>query len=217
MFTGHYNNWIISRMNGVKKYIHTDFFNGKKILELGCGFGHIGNEFCKMGGIVTISDARIEHITEANRLYPHLNSILIDADKHNIQDEYDIIVHWGLLYHLKEIENHLENVSTKCKVLLLETEVFDSINDSCYLQMNESGYDQAYNGIGIRPTSFYVEKILKKNGFECKMIKDSILNADIHLYDWVDSDTKSAPTGLRRFWICWKNDTVSPLKEEYNI
>jgi len=73
-----------------------------------------------------------------------------------------------------------------------------------------NNYDQAFNSIGIRPSQTYVERILKNNVFQYKLIKDSILNSDFHIYDWDIQNTKTFQNGLRRFWICWKN-IESPL------
>jgi len=213
MFDNHYNEWRISRMNGVKKYISYKYFESKTLLELGCGHADIGNMFYNLGTKVTCSDARNEHLEIVKNKYPHIKTLLIDGDNDNIEDKYDIILHWGLLYHLKEIEIHLEKVSQKCDVLLLETEVSDSDDKEFYISTNENGtYDQAFNDKGIRPSQFYVENVLEKNGFQFKLIKDPILNTNCHHYDWEITNTNTWRHGLRRFWICWKN-IESPLVE----
>lgn len=197
-------------MNGVKKYISPEYFKSKTLLELGCGYADVGNMFSELGAIVTSSDARKEHLEKVNQTYPHIKTLLIDGDNHSIIEKYDILIHWGLLYHLNEIELHLEKLSQKCDVLLLETEVSDSDDSTFYISTNEDGYDQAFNKNGIRPSPSYVESVLTKNGFQYKLIKDSILNSDFHSYDWDISNSKGWRHGLRRFWICWKN-VESPL------
>ena len=210
MFRGHYDNWILSRIAGIDKYIGLPYFNGKKLLELGCGHAHVGNLFHEAGADVTSSDARTEHIEVVNKIYPHLKTIVLDGDKDIIPDTYDVIVQWGLLYHLEEIENHLKMVSQKCKILLLETEVSDSSDVSLFVSVQEGGYDQAFNSKGIRPSQTNVEEKLTRNGFKFRVIKDSILNSDFHIYDWDEQNTGRYPSGLRRFWICWK-DIESPF------
>ena len=200
-------------MNGVKKYISPDYFKSKTLLELGCGHADVGNMFHELGSIVTSSDARTEHLKEVKQKYPHITPLRIDGDKDIIKDKYDIIVHWGLLYHLNEIELHLENVSKACDVLLLESEVSDSDDKEFYISTIETDhYDQAFNNKGIRPSQSYVEHVLEKNGFQYKLIKDPILNSSTHCYDWDISNSKTWRSGLRRFWICWKNIN-SPLCE----
>lgn len=210
MFSNHYDKWQISRMNGIKKYILPDYFKDKTLLELGCGYADIGNMFYNLGAIVTSSDARKEHLNVVNIKYPHIKTLLIDCDNDHIKDKYDIIIHWGLLYHLNKIEIHLEDVLQKCNILLLETEVSDTDDINFYISTNEKGYDQAFNNKGIRPSPNYIENILKKNDFQFKLIKDPILNSNFHCYDWEISNSKTWRHGLRRFWICWKNIN-SPL------
>ena len=210
LFNGHYVNWRESRMNGVNKYISSQYFSGKSLLELGCGYADIGNMFSQVGAVVTSSDARKEHLDIVKTKYPHINTLVIDANNLMIEEKYDIILHWGLLYHLSEIENHLKDVSTKCNVLLLETEVSDSDNKDFYIKTQEEGYDQAFNNMGIRPSPSYVESVLDNNGFQFKMIKDPILNSGFHSYDWDVNNSGTSRHGLRRFWICWKN-IDSPL------
>ncbi len=216
-FSDHYDDWIQTRMNGVKKYIGESYFKNKTLLELGCGYGHVGNEFSKLGANVTCADARKEHLMKIFDLYPHLKTMCVDCDKSQVYGTYDIVVHFGLLYHLKEIENHLASVSKSCNVLILETEVSDSDDDDFRIITNEEGYDQAFGGKGIRPSPPYVEKVLNANGFQCKRIEDPILNSTIHIYDWPIQNTKRWPCGLRKFWICWKNVDCPILDVESTI
>ena len=215
-FKGHYPDWTSSRIKCLEKYIGKEFFKDKTVLEVGCGHGHNGNILTNLGSLVTSVDARETHLTHAKKLYPHMNFEIFDADKDKISLNYDIILHWGLLYHLKQIETHIANVCSRCKCLLLESIVSDSEDDTYYVNINESTKhhefsDQAFNSIGIRPSPFYVEKLLKKNGFNFKIIKDSLLNTDCHVYDWDHSDksTHTKNCALRRFWICWKDEYLS--------
>ena len=211
MFQSHYNEWRKSRMNGIKKYISPEYFKSKTLLELGCGHADIGNMFYELWAIVTSCDARKEHLEIANTKYPYINTFIIDLDNAVIRSKYDIILHWGVLYHLHEIENHLSNISQKCDILLLETEVSDTENKQFCISTDENGYDQAFNNKGVRPSPYYIENILTTNGFKFKLIKDPILNSEFHFYDWEFNNSKTWTHGLRRFWICWKNDIKSPL------
>jgi predicted RNA methylase len=210
-FENHYINWRKARLVCIEKYIVEGFFKSKTLLELGCGHGHLGNEFFKMGANVTCSDARKEHIDIVNIRYPELSTILLDCDTYTITTKYDIVLHWGVLYHLREIENHLQKIGESCDILLLETEVCDSDNDSFFIQTNECGPDQAFNTLGIRPSQAYVEKVLSTVGFKYKCIIDPILNSESHIYDWKITNSNTWKHGLRRFWICWKN-VESPLR-----
>jgi hypothetical protein len=211
-FENHYNDWRESRINGLLKYIDLSFFSGKSLLELGCGYADIGNTFSGYGCDVTVCDARQEHLSVIETKYPHLKQFKLDADNDLITDNYDIILHWGLLYHLSNVEQSLKNCCEHSQYLLLETEVYDS-DENKIMYIDENGYDQAFNFKGSRPSPTHVEKILTESGFKFKMIKDSILNSSFHTYDWDIMNTNTYRNGLRRYWICWKDHC--PLKPEY--
>ena len=204
MFEGHYNPWRNSRIEGIKKYVNLEALNGKTMLEVGCGYADLGNIFSQFGCKVTSTDARVEHLNEVNKKYPHINTFLLDCDKNKVVDKYDIILHWGVLYHITNIKEHLQNICEKCDILFLESEVSDVIDPDYNIKVYEKGYDQAFNDYGSRPSEKYIEKILEENGFNFKMIKDPILNAVGHIYDWEVKETKIHRDGLRRYWICWK-------------
>lgn len=209
----HYDDWTNSRFNGLSKYIDPEYFRSKTLLDLGCRFGDNGNRFHEYGAIVTCCDARMENLQKTNDMFPHLKTFYIDLDNEDIEDSYDIILHWGVLYHLKEIEKHIQNVSEKCNVMLLESEVSNSDDKTFFVSVNEDNtYDQAFNGLGIRPSQQYVEEILERNGFQFQLIKDPILNSGYHRYDWEIENTRQWTHGMRRFWICWKN-VESPLRK----
>ena len=202
----HYEGWINSRVNCLEKYIEPQYFRSKTLLELGCRFGDIGNKFYEYGSIVTCCDAREENLKKTNEKFPHLPTFRIDLDYEDIQQQYDVILHWGTLYHLREIDTHIKMISEKCNVLLLESEVSDSYDKTLSIQLYEiDEYDQSYNRVGIRPSQYYVEDLLEKNGFQFQLIKDPMLNSGYHRYDWEIKDMKTWEDGLRRFWICWKN------------
>jgi SAM-dependent methyltransferase len=216
LFQGHYIQWIPSRMNTIKKYIDNDYFKSKTLLELGCGYGHIGNEFYKLKCDVTCSDARKEHISVVNELYPFIKTELFDCDTNLLSKKYDIIVHWGLLYHLNNNICHLNDVLQNCNVLFLESEVLDSDELIC-LKTNDLNapfkehYQFAFNGIGNLSSPKVIENILILNGFEYKCIIDSMLNTDIHCYDWENKNTGLWKNSQRRFWICWKKNIELPF------
>jgi hypothetical protein len=211
LFQGnHYDSWIDSRMKGVMKYVGPDFFESKTLLELGCGHAHNGKRFLDLGAKVTSSDSRIEHIEFVNKLYPRINTVLFDCDRDRISSRYDVILHWGVLYHIREVESHLDDVMQHCNVLLLETEVFDSDDPTLLVHTDEDGYDQAFNRVGSRPTPGFIESIFHKNGFDFKAIHDPILNTIYHNYDGPIGNTNTWVRGFRRFWICWKSES-SPL------
>jgi SAM-dependent methyltransferase len=198
----HYRDWGKTRLNTIAKYLGDDFFKDKTVLELGCFTGNIGHEISKKGGIVTCSDVRQEHVENVNQKYPELNAFQLDCDGHFDIDYYDVIINFGMLYHLNNIRDSILSLSGKCKYLIVESEVCDSDDENKIVMIDESGLDQAYHGKGCKPSPKYIEKLLEEAGFKYELIKDPLLNSDFHIYDWDIQNTNGYIYGYRRFWIC---------------
>jgi SAM-dependent methyltransferase len=198
----HYEDWRKTRLNTIAKYMGDDFFQNKTVLELGCFTGDIGHEISKKGGKVTSSDAKPEHVASVNLKYPELNAYQLDCDGHFDIEYYDVIINFGLLYHLSNLTDSILSLRGKCKYLIVECEVCDSDDVNKIIITDESGPDQAYYGKGSRPSPKYIEKLLTEAGYEYKLIKDPELNSGFHIYDWEIENTSNNPCGLRRFWIC---------------
>jgi hypothetical protein len=213
-FEDHYIHWRESRMNGIKKYIKDGFLKNKSLLELGCGYADIGNEFYKLGCDVMSSDAREEYISVVRSKYPHIKTCVIDCDNTLLNQKFDIIVNWSLICHIKNIDQHIQNVSENCDYLFLETEVLDHECNTCIFTV-EHGYDQAFNKNGNKSSQSKIEQILDINNFNYKIINDNILNSSFHKYNWSISNSSKYNTGQRRFWICWKKNKECPIKYEY--
>jgi len=209
----HYIGWREARLAGINKYIAAGFFNGKSLLEMGCGDGGMAANFLAAGANVTCADARIDTLNYVKATYPTMETLQIDAEKETIVSNFDVVHHAGTLYHLGAIENHIANLAAVCGVLILESEVMDS-DDAALFTLNDESYgaDQAFNGFGIRPTAAYVENLLTTHGFQFTRLDDPVFNFEFHEYDWVVSNSGIWRNGLSRFWVCWKG-VGSPLIE----
>lgn len=204
MFQGHYNDWRSSRLNFIKEHFENSFFKNKTMLEVGCGHGDVGSYFQNLGADVTSCDGRAEHVTDAKQKYPNLKVMVFDADSDLLNENYDIIVHWGLLYHLENIDEHLKNICEHCTYLFLETLVSDSTDPFFKIKTTEEGYDQSMSGHGTIPSPAYVERLLHDNNFQFTIIENSKLNSNFHVYDSPIQNTGAYDFGMRKFWICTK-------------
>jgi SAM-dependent methyltransferase len=209
-FEGHYIEWRKRRLDFILGVLGPDFFKGKTLLEVGAGYGDIGNFFHGLGARVTCTDARQEHLDVMSLRYPHINTFLYNLDDRNYpkgheDDHYDVVVHMGVLYHLRRspdsaIRRAVSHLNT-CGTLILESEVADS-DDPFYVRrrIEPTGYDQGVSTKGNRPSAAYVERVL---GESCTFTRyDSMeLNSIGHRYTWKVKNTGSASHGKRRFWI----------------
>lgn len=198
-----YESWRKIRYNKIVKYYGETFFIGKSLLELGCGDGDFGNMFYELGSEVTCVDAREEHITHLQTLYPHLISYVFDLNKGLGTDKkFDIILNTGLLYHLSKYKHNIRSCCNQCTHLILETEVCDSNNPHmAILILEKNGFDQSYTGWGIRPSPAAIERCLTENNFSFQR-EFNDLNCNPHVYDWESKNDNSYRDGLRAFWFC---------------
>lgn len=210
-FDGHYIKWRKSRIAVTLDHYGSDFFKGKTLLEIGAGWGDTGNEFSKLGAKVTVSDAREEHMIEAAKRYPHINCVTVDAESREWEydvDMFDIIIHWGVLYHLQNPQENIELFAKHCKEMCFETEVADS-DDSKYILFRDEqtrwdagAWGMAFSGTGCLPSYAYVEKMLSDNNFDWERLKNPTrANAEFHHYDWKRENNKKWRSGQRAFWF----------------
>jgi len=215
----HYVAWDCSRIEAIKRYYPKNFFVGKKVLEVGCGWAAIGNAMHQLGADVTVSDARAEHIEEVRKRYPHLKTHVYDLeyskkDDWNFPEEkYDIIIHFGVLYHLSNPVENLKFISDRCDYLIIETEVLDSKDSNLVnlvkeepLKWKDGAWGNAFSGIGSKPSYGLVESTLEKNGMiVTKAPNPELLNAADHKYDWIKKDTGQLNGVCQRaMWFCEK-------------
>lgn len=201
----HYSSWRKSRLDVTIDYYGLNFFKEKSLLEIGCGFGHIGNEFYKIGCNVTVSDARVELINKVNIYYPHLKTQIINAESAvwEYYQDFDVIVHWGLLYHLKNPDTNLSLMCKHCKYLILESEVIDSSEEYIVFRNEKDDWDCSFSGIGCTPSYGWIENQLKINNFKFDRLENpKRANADIHHYDWIRENNYKFKIGQRAFWFC---------------
>lgn len=213
MFDGHYEEWRGTRLYVAETLLGTEFFDKKNILEIGCGHAHIGRRFAENhpSSHITCVDGRLEHIEYIDNIVKenkieNIDTFVCDCDGEMEQfkdKKYDLSIHWGLLYHLKDPREHLNRFLRCTDYLLLECEVCDS-EEICVYPINENGYDQALNKTGCRPSAAFIENCLNENEFDFQIVIHEALDSGGHKYSWKAANTNSYPSGYRRYWIAWR-------------
>lgn len=210
-FAGHYEYWRAKRITAIVEYFGEDWFKGKKILELGCGYGDIGYVFMSLGAEVIFAEGRSENCDYLRRRFPNNQIYYMNCESEwpfaeNIH--FDLVLHMGLLYHLDNIWFVLDKACLYSDYMILETEVSDSDDENYILKIDENieGWDQSLIGHGSRPSADYIEKHLESIGWQYERVTDSRCNAHFHVYDWEVENSGTWRDGLRRFWFCKKGD-----------
>jgi len=221
----HYREWRTIRIKKILNIFGIDW-KGKRVLELGGGFGDIGALLAELGAEVINLEARKDNVIFSNLKYHNLKNFKsIQFDLRNDFTKFgkfDLIINFGLIEILDSIETmeHIFNYCIKMSDnILIETMVCDSL-DPFYYKLTKSNKNITDNGLtnnGISPSPFYIERLLKDKGFEVIRYFDSDLNTVIssnHKYDWEHKNNNSSTHGLRRFWH-FKKDirrTIAKIK-----
>ena len=215
MFDGHYYEWRARRVRKAIEIIGSRRLARSRVLELGCGYGDIGIALWQIGAEVTFSDARQEHLDELMRRYPEIarreRVVRIDQETPwSLDQRFDLVIHFGLLYHLRNWRLSLDRSLAHSDAMLLESEVADSDDPSVDIAVPESGFDQAFGGQGSRPSAAAIEAHLRRSGCRFLRFDDAHLNAAFHRYDWVVGNTGEHPHGQRRFWLVCRSPLYPP-------
>lgn len=142
-------------------------FENKKILETGCGgVGDITQFLLTKNADVTLNDFRIENIESLminiNKKLPFNNWDLNEIV--NDQIVFDIIICYGTLYHLYNLENAFQNLSKLCKEFTIINTCTSGKNDNePNIVFEGKGNEQSSNEYGSRPGRLFIWNELKKN------------------------------------------------------
>ena len=189
----YYTEW---RRVRIKKLLSIYNVKNKKILELGAATGAIGKILSKYGANVTISDARaflLEKIKSKN-----LTKIIINNDEDNWSkvfknnERFDLIVHWGLLYHLYNWKEDLKECLKLADYICLETVIIKVTEQEKKTRgggnsgqvVFEYGQDQSANFIAKIPSQESIEKYLKSQGCTFKRFDDKDLDVYLGYKDY---------------------------------
>ena len=202
-FERHYDDWRKKRIDKIISLFGYDYFKGKTLLEIGCGYADIGSHFHKIGAKVTSTDGRKEHIDEVKIRHPELESFVLDVDcEWDLNRKFDIIIHFGVLYHLSNWKENLKATLNHSNLVIFETEVANSDDIDGFYAHREAGYDQSLHNYGVRPSAKYIESVLTELGASYTRYDDGDLNSGFHKYNWsVDATKPLFTVGQRRFWI----------------
>lgn len=197
---------INKKIQGIINFYGSEFFKNKKILDLGCGEGDLAGALLGLGADVTAVDIRDQHLLIANKKYNLLKTIKLDLDKEwpFSENEFDLIISWGVVCHIKDYENHIKNICKTAKYIILETAVCDSIREdkNLIVQEDKSNLNYSYNGFGCRPSINSVSRILKESNFNYTQISDSYYNYENYKYDWHMLNNNQASLYKRKIWFC---------------
>ncbi len=141
---------------------------GKRVLDAGCGVGHLASRLERMGCRVVCVDGREANIASLRTRYPTLEAHVANVENEPLArfGRFDAVFSYGLLYHLENPLEGLRNLESVCdELMLLETIICDHELPLVRVEDEGFGMNQALGGLGCRPTPHYVVLALNRVGF----------------------------------------------------
>ncbi len=142
---------------------------GRRVLDVGCGVGHLAQFFVEEGCEVLCVDGRKENIDRLRSLYPHLQARVFDLETDSLSElgRFDIVFAYGTLYHLENPFRAIRSLGSICDgLLLIETMVADHHLPVIRMAEETSSYNQALQNVGSRPTPSFIVLALRAAGFQ---------------------------------------------------
>lgn len=201
--TTYHPEWQRNRINFMIQKYPEEFWVGKSVLELGSHNGVIGEFFRSIGANVLSVEGRPENVENIKGRFPNLKVIEGNLDIPNWEyGNFDIIINFGLIYHLENYtKEHIENCLLHCNLMFLESVIFDSVHSELYRSEERFGKDQSLSGVGMVPSTKFIEDIFKENNVKFTKYSEGCLNGGNHSYNWLDKNTRNYMNSQRRLWI----------------
>jgi len=140
----------------------------KTAIDIGCGLGYFASALQSLGFQVSAIDGRHENVAEAQRRYPKIQFRQFDAQDTNLRKlgKFDLVLCFGLLYHLENPFLTIRNVRQMTgRLLLVEAIIFPG-DEPVMALVDESRFaDQGLNHVAFYPTEACLVKMLYKAGF----------------------------------------------------
>ena len=201
-----------SRLENLFAHIDVGQLRGKTILELGCGTGEIGEAFVNLGCQVISVDAQPSYIKALKKKFPGREVHVLDLEQFDPSrfSGIDIVLCFGVLYHIARPETFLGGVAQVADTVFLETVVADSDQAVCQI-MEESGPGQSFSGKGCRPSPAWIRQVMACHGFAVRDVSDRRANwggAYPSVFDWTprnDGAWIRGRTFLRKMYICQRS------------
>jgi hypothetical protein len=162
----HYRSAIKERNEIILNHV-SDFAN-TTMLELGAGIGLPGKDFEQLGCKVTSVEGRKENVEEGKRRFPEREWLNLDLNIDPIPTGYDFILCLGLLYHLSNPENLIQqfHVRTFISTIVIDSDDPNLLTNVTSLPPARNTDHHLVNTKGSRFSYTWLEKYLKSTGLE---------------------------------------------------
>ena len=137
-------------------------------LDAGCGPGFFSEVLRDCGLLVHGFDGRAENVGEAQRRYPGIQFNQGDIEDSRIKDlgSFDLVLCFGLLYHLESPLKAIRNLRALAKkVLFVESMCLPTFELQIILREEPRLVDQSLTDLAFYPSEGCIVKMLFRSGF----------------------------------------------------
>lgn len=150
---------------------------GERILDLGCGTGHLTARIAELGALVTGVDQSAEMIAAARQAYPNLKFEIADARSLSFPNEFDAVFSNATLHWIHEPDAVVQGVH---RALRLGGRFVAELGGNGNIRTMQEAFDEALAEMGaaargeVRPwyypsVSEYAA-VVERNGLEMRFI-----------------------------------------------
>lgn len=167
---------------------------GEKILDVGCGTGHLTAELAARGAEVLGVDLSPDMIAEAEHLHPHLDFVLADARRLDFSGRFDAVFSNAALHWVPEADEVLAGIQRSLRPGGRFVAEFGGFGNVAAI---EEGLRRAYDRLGLpAPSSPWFFPGIAEYA---RLLEDAGLEPTfLHLFE--RPTPLDGPEGLRR-WV----------------
>ena len=196
-----------------------DKWNGKNVLEVGCGIGTDAINFLRSGANYTgveLSEQSLSLARRRSELFGFVGEFVYgnaeELSKYILPNKFDLIYSFGVLHHTPDISKALDEIRSFChestvlKIMLYAENSWKSA-------MIQVGLDQPEAQTGCPIANTYtptqVEKILSTAGFDLKSIEQD------HIFPYVVEKYKNYEYQIEPWFAAMSEEMFRGLEKKF--
>lgn len=151
----------------VKNHLHLDRLTGRRVIDLGCGYGWWGQSLLEHGADVRFIDGRKENLAAVRREVPGARTQQVDVEDYPLEIfKADLILCMGLIYHIANPRALFDKMIKVAPRVFIDTTCMDHDGEFIvYHSESPAGSQYSLTGSACRPSPNWVMMQLRQAGY----------------------------------------------------